>query len=128
MKIRQRDGTMREVDDGYIMKDGEALLVPLNFMDARRSMIHDGHGNPAGQRPGFLFADDERAAQAVADAYRTYDDAISRRWQSDRWQDEPSKPAPTASQVFHSQDAAEAAREAAYRQYDHDLSNRWRGK
>ena len=69
MKIRKRDGTMREVDDDYMLQDGEALVVPMRFMDARRGMIHDGNGGPVGQRPGFLINDDERAAQAVAAAY-----------------------------------------------------------
>ena len=32
-----RDGTMAEVDDDYILRDGEAMMVPLTFMDARRA-------------------------------------------------------------------------------------------
>ena len=29
MKIRRRDGTMVEVDDAYVLLDGEALVVPV---------------------------------------------------------------------------------------------------
>ena len=100
-------------------------MVEPMFMDTR-AMIHDGHGNPAGQRPGFLINDDERAAQATRDAYATYDAEIGNRWQSQRWQSQPSKPAPSTPQVFDSQDAAEDARAAAYDIYDRDLAARWR--
>ena len=69
IKVRDRNGIIREVNDGYILHDGEALVVDLPFMDAR-AMIHDGHGNPAGQRPGFLYSDaNEQAEQALVDAY-----------------------------------------------------------
>ena len=57
MKIRRRDGTMAVVGDDYIIQDGEAMLVPLSFMDARCGRIHDGNGGPVGQRPGFLVRD-----------------------------------------------------------------------
>ena len=80
MKIRQRDGTMREVHDGYTLRDGEAFVVGLPFMDAR-SMIHDGLGHPAGQRPGFMYSDaNAQAERTVADAYVAYDEAIANRW------------------------------------------------
>ena len=36
IKIRGRDGKTREENDDYIVQDGEALLVPAEFMDARR--------------------------------------------------------------------------------------------
>ena len=72
MKIKaDANGTMREVDDDYILQDGEAMWSRLPFMDAkRRRMVHDGHGHPAGQRPGFLYSDgNEQAEQARVDAY-----------------------------------------------------------
>ena len=115
------DGTMCEVDDAYILRDGEACIVDMMFVDAGRGMTHDGRGNAPGQRPGFLISDDERAAQAVRDAYAAYDAALSTRWQSNRWQSEPPKPAPSAPQIF---DSAEAALADAYRQYDRDISER----
>ena len=52
------------------------------FMDAQgRPMIHDGHGNPAGQRPGFLYSDgNEQAERARSMPMREYDEAIRERW------------------------------------------------
>ena len=55
-KVRGRDGAIREVSDSYVLRDGETQVVELPFMDGR-TMVHDGHGNPAGQRPGFLYSD-----------------------------------------------------------------------
>jgi hypothetical protein len=124
MKIRQRDGTMREVGDGYILRDGEAMMVPLQFMDARRPMFHDGNGHPAGQRPGFLYSDANEQAERMRDAaYAAYDADISTRWQSQRWQSQPSKPAPAPQRTFANPRDAVAD---AYRQYDKDISERWR--
>ena len=123
MKIRKRDGTVVEVSDNYIIQDGEAFIVPLQFMDARRGMIHDGNGGPVGQRPGFLVRDNEADDQAVEAAYREYAADISQRWQSGRWQDQPSKPAPSAPPTFEN---PEAARAAAYAAYSRDIQERWR--
>jgi hypothetical protein len=95
MKIRGRDGAIREVDDDYILADGETLMVPLNFMDARRSMIHDGHGNVAGQRPGFLFCDDELTEAAREAAYQEYAATVSERWRKGQ-----PKQTETAPQTF----------------------------
>ena len=64
IKVRGRDGTIREVSDDYVLQDGEATMVELPFMDARRGMVHDGRGHPAGQRPGFLYSDNEQAERA----------------------------------------------------------------
>ena len=70
MKIRSRDGAIREVDDDYILRDGEALVVAMPFMDARRGHDPRRHGHPAGQRPGFLYSDaNEQAERARVDAY-----------------------------------------------------------
>ena len=53
-------------------------MVPLSFMDARRGMIHDGSGGPAGQRPGFLVSDNEAPNRRVEAAYRQYAADIER--------------------------------------------------
>ena len=79
-RIKGRDGVMREVDDDYIIQDGESFTVPLTMMDAMRGMIHDGNGGPAGQRPGFLVRDNEADDQAVEAAYREYAATVSERW------------------------------------------------
>ena len=122
-RIKGRDGVMREVDDDYIIQDGESFTVPLMMMDAMRGLIHDGNGGPAGQRPGFLVRDNEADDQAVEAAYREYAADISQRWQSGRWQGQPSKPAPPAPPTFEN---PEAARAAAYAAYSRDIQERWR--
>ena len=70
-KVRGRDGAIRVVSFDYVLQDGEARVVELPFMDARgRTMVHDGRGQPAGQRPGFLYSDgNEQAERARVDAY-----------------------------------------------------------
>ena len=35
IRIRDRDGAIREVDDDYILQDGESDVVELPFMDAK---------------------------------------------------------------------------------------------
>jgi hypothetical protein len=82
IRIRDRNGVIREVNGDYILQDGEARVIDLPFMDAKgRPMIHDGQGHPAGQRPGFLYSDAiEHAEQARVDAYREYDNTIRERW------------------------------------------------
>ena len=74
IKIRGRNGVTREVNDDYVLLDGEALVVELSFMDTKgRPMVHDGHGNPAGQRPGFLYSDaNEQVERARVDAYADF--------------------------------------------------------
>ena len=123
MKMRQRDGTMREVDDAYILRDGEAFVVEMRFMDSKGwTIVHDGRGNPAGQRPGFLYSDgNERAEQALADAYRAYDATLGERWRQGPGQ--RSSQAESKPQTFESPEAALAT---AYAQYDRAISERWR--
>jgi hypothetical protein len=114
-KVRGRDGAIREVSDGYVLRDGEARVVELPFMD-NATMVHDGRGQPAGQRPGFLYSDgNKRAERKRVDAYTEYADAIQERW---RGQQTPSKPA----QVF---DSTEAAVAAAYVEYADAIQQRW---
>jgi hypothetical protein len=121
MRIRRRDGRFADVDDGYILADGEGYAVPLLMMDgSRRGIVRDSRGNPAGQRPGFLYSDsNETALEAAHAAYRA---GIEQRWQSGRWQSEPSKPAPSQPAF----DGSEAARIASYEAYRNDIENRWR--
>jgi hypothetical protein len=117
-KVRGRDGAIREVSDGYVLRDGESQVVELPFMDGSgRTMVTDARGQPAGQRPGFLLSDatDE---QARVDAYATYDQAISERWRGPQTKP-PSKP----PQVF---DSPEAAVAAAYLEYADAIQQRWR--
>jgi hypothetical protein len=122
MKIRRRDGTMAVVGDDYIIQDGEAMLVPLSFMDARRGRIHDGNGGPVGQRPGFLVRDNAAEDQAVEAAYGEYAKGISERWRQGPGQ----RPSPARSEPPQTFPDPEAARAAAYAEYNQNISERWR--
>ena len=83
-------------------------------------MVHDGCGQPAGQRPGFLYSDgNEQAEQARVDAYTEYADAIQQRWRGQPSKAKPSKP----PLVF---DSPEAAVAAAYLEYADAIQQRWR--
>ena len=82
-------------------------------------MVHDGHGHPAGQRPGFLYSDaNEQAERARADAYAEYDEDISERWRQDRANRRQAQrlTAQPVPQTFASPEAAVAAAYAEYRQ------------
>jgi hypothetical protein len=102
---------MRSVNDDYILQDGEVAVVEMPFMDANgRPMIHDGQGNPAGQRPGFLYSDaNEQAEQSLVDAYAEYDATIRERW---RQSEQSSKQTQSPPQTFDSTEAASAEYEA----------------
>ena len=58
----------------------ESCEVPALFMGSRndghrvdsRSFVHDGVGNPAGQRPDFLFRDDTRGEAILEASYEAY--------------------------------------------------------
>jgi hypothetical protein len=124
MRIRRRDGTMVEVDDGYILRDGEGFVAEAMFMDA--GLIHDARGRPAGTRPGYLLGDNAAADQARVAAYDAYDQAISERWRLGPGQPKPSAPQTvTPPPTFASPQAAQAARDAAYEQYRRDIEQRW---
>ena len=117
--VRGRNGVIREVNDDYVLLDGEALVVELSFMDTKGFIVHDGHGNPAGQRPGFLYSDaNEQVERARADAYAEYNRTIQERWRGQR-----SSPTPSDKAVFNSPEAALAA---AYAEYDKTIQERWR--
>jgi hypothetical protein len=129
IRVRGRDGSVREVDAAYVLQDGEAFVIPLNMMDSAMKVIHDARGQPAGQRPGYLLRDDGPAERALDEAHAQYRADIERRWQSNRWQDQPSKgqPAERKAQPARSPSAnPEAALAEAYAQYEADVQQRWR--
>src|SRR5262245_52029739 len=82
-------------DDDDIVPDGGYLRVPMPFMDAlseatRRAFardnaappaVHDGLGNPAGQRTGFVFGPDELKRDAAV-AYGELKQRLSDAWRS----------------------------------------------
>ena len=118
--ITRRDGTRIEVGDDYILQDGESMVVGLQFMDSRR-VIHDGRGNPAGQRPGFLFSDDDPAEKARDDAYREYAETVSERWRQPQGQRSGKRQ--SEPQTFANPEAAVAA---SYAEYNRAIQERWR--
>jgi hypothetical protein len=122
---------MAEVADDYIIADGESFTIPVSMMDSRR-MITDSRGNPAGQRPGFLYSDSEQADAVRETAYAMYNDDISNRWRSDRWQRSGNLGTMSKSNqtgnlptVGKSDPLADAV-EQAHAQYRADIESRWR--
>jgi hypothetical protein len=79
-EIRDRRGNLVEDDGSGVLKDGHTLRVPLWLCDstdelqlsvaedaeARKPLVVDGFGRPAGQRPGACYA--RPAAAGTADA------------------------------------------------------------
>ena len=120
MKIRKRDGTMREVDDDYVLADGEAIMVPLrSWMRWRHDPRRQRPSRRA--RPGFLFATMKRRS-GRRDAYREYAGDSGERWRQGPGQ----RSSPTRSAPPQTFDSPEAAVAAAYAQYNRDISERWR--
>ena len=119
--IKSRDGMTREENDDYMLRDGESYIVGLMMMDSMRRMVHDGNGNVAGQRPGFLVCDNAADDQAREDAYREYAATVSERWRQGPGQ--RSRPKQDEPQTFSNPEAAVAA---AYAQYNRDIQERWR--
>jgi hypothetical protein len=106
MVIRKPDGTVKAVDDGYVLQSGESTTVPINLMDGGSD-----------------------AEAALDEAHRQYRADIGERWRSNRWQSESSKgqPAERKAQPATSQPAnPEAALAEAYAQYEADVQQRWR--
>ena len=81
-------------------------------------MVHDGRGNLAGERPGFLHGDNEPAERARVDAYRQYaeDGVADKTWARRAFQTRRS-PSRKRSQ------SPEAAVAAAYAEYDRTFAS-----
>src|SRR5262245_12881700 len=87
MLIVDRYGNQREYD-GEVVPDGYGIKVPMTFMDSMQRAVarsakrplHDGRGNRAGHRPGFVYGDgnNDAKAQAFADANRDAEEAWKR--------------------------------------------------
>ena len=75
--------TNYESDDDRILKDGERLIVPMVAMDAAATMAHDGMGNVAGHKQGYVFADDPVAAARRELASSQYLSALADAWRGD---------------------------------------------
>src|SRR5262245_10690391 len=118
--------------DDDVVPDGGALRVPLPYMDhmaqeVRRALqdekpvLHDGMGNPAGYRAGYVFGDDQserRRANARALYIRELQDA----WRSKPRQPKPANASPTDNELSTTGDA----RVDAYSDYKQRIANAWR--
>jgi hypothetical protein len=63
-------------DDDDMVRDGERVRVPLHLMDAAQRAVatdglrlHDGMGNPAGHKRGYVFGGNVEYGQRALDAY-----------------------------------------------------------
>ncbi len=86
-------------------------------------MIHDGHGNPAGQRPGFLYSDgmnrtNRRASMLIGNMTKPF----SERWR--RATETTIKTNhPTAADIRQSGSRPSLP---PMREYDRTIQERWR--
>jgi hypothetical protein len=119
-----RSLTIRNEDDDDILRDGERFRVPLEAMDGvqravagAQHALHDGMGNPAGYKPGYVFSDDQDALARSEEAYCAYNERVTAAWRQEKPspQDKPSAPETTG-------DALADARA----QYVNRLTNAWR--
>lgn len=58
-----------------VLKDHQTMRVPMRMADAapRTLDLHDGRGNPVGNRPGYIVATDRTIYQDKQRAYDEYD-------------------------------------------------------
>jgi hypothetical protein len=114
-KIRDRNGAVFEMPDDYILRDGEAMSVDVQFMDSiNRSTIHDGNGRP----PVNGRASSSPATPGPtrrAEAYHEYRNAITERWRG-----EPATSPVTSPAVTD--------RATAYAASEDTIKNRWRAR
>ena len=75
--------TIDESDDHRVLKDGERLIVPMVAMDAAATMVHDGMGNVAGHKQGYVFVDDPTAVARRELARSQYLSALEDAWRGD---------------------------------------------
>jgi hypothetical protein len=83
--MRQRDAY---VDDD-VVRDGESLKVPLYMMDSVQRAVatdglrlHDGMGNPAGHKRGYVFGGNAEQRQRAADAYDEWTRRLQNAWRT----------------------------------------------
>ncbi len=112
MKIRGIDGQIREEKAGYILADGEAVIVKLTMMDAVQRAIAAGS-------PQAL----EDARQRAADAYERSRHEMQFEWMGDAGQAPPRQPASELSLA-----EINAQRDAGYQKSIDDMANAWRGE
>jgi hypothetical protein len=127
----------RHDDDDDVVQDGESIRVPVYLMDATQRAVateglrlHDGLGNPAGHKRGYVFGGNAEQRQRAADAYDERTTRLQEAWRSpagaaerneaqlEAWRRPGARPG-------LSQDAA-ADRAAAHAAYVQRIQNAWR--
>jgi hypothetical protein len=118
------DDDYEAFDDGGVLKDGRSIRVPISFMDAyhraqlKDVAVHDGLGNPAGHRPGFVY--ETTGARPADDARNAYV-----KWLGEAWCQPTRDAASHAGTTVVARPTA-SSKEDAYREYCEYLSNAWR--
>jgi hypothetical protein len=147
MRIRRKDGRIVTVPSGYIMQDGETIVVGAMFMDGMDGLdsvqravatgaarLHDGRGGPVGFKPGFVFSAPvygvDRSCELRDAAAVEYE---RRRRALDYRGDGAPPPVGVVDGIHSIHDSARAAalRDEAARAYDERstrLSNLWRNR
>jgi hypothetical protein len=122
-------------DDETVIPDGGSVGVPLMLCDHRPGAtdglcLHDGMGNPAGHKPGYVLGSNAEQRKGAAEAYHERTAQLQNAWRS------PAEAAkrneaqleawrrPGASPGLR-QDAA-TDRAAAYAGYVQRIQNAWR--
>ena len=74
-------------EDDDTVRDGKSVRVPVVLMDAVQRAVatdglrlHDGTGNPAGHKRGYVFGGNAEQRQRVAEAYDERTARIQNAW------------------------------------------------
>ncbi len=144
MTIYHRNGRVitedEAIDEFGCVRDGVSVSTPLMLRDgitrdddiaalARAGVrFHDGQGNPAGHRPGYVVPTDLaliRARQRVMDAYREAEAADANAWRNPQpWA--AALPANVPGHLTADALALLDVKEAAYREAAWADENAWR--
>lgn len=103
-----------DVDEDYVLKDGEALRVPLLLMDSapsNRAVRVDDNFAMQGHRPGYVVCTDAARSERI-ERQRSHDAELSNRWRS--------------CSVVTTKTAATDNLASARARRDERLANRWR--
>jgi hypothetical protein len=126
-----------DIDEDDIVRDGETVKVRMHMMDALqraiavdRLRLHDGLGNPAGHKRGYVFSSNAEDRQRATDAYDERTAQLQNAWRSaaakvesnqaqlEAWRSPGAKPGPRQK--------AEADRAGAHAEYVRRIQNAWR--
>jgi hypothetical protein len=139
MQVRCHDGSIKTVEDSYLLQSGESIFIHAQFMDSLldatqrqvfldgkdgKTIVHDGTGNTACNRPGYRFIGGDvaidDAVRATSEAmreqsYQDYKAQLQNAWRGGTPEGEPAPPT--------TQDEAFAARDRAYAEYIDSISH-----